>query len=44
VRLAQDALDRGLIARRRLERKQAGSDPLEVALRLLDEQWPELVF
>jgi hypothetical protein len=43
VRLAQDALDRGLVARRRLEYEQAGSDPLEVALGLLDEQWPELV-
>jgi hypothetical protein len=44
VGLAQDALDRGLIARRRLEREQAGCDPLEVALGLLDEQRSELVF
>jgi hypothetical protein len=44
VRLAQDALDRGLIARRRLEREQARGDPLEMALGLLDEQRTELVF
>jgi hypothetical protein len=44
VGFAQDALDRGLIARRRLEREQAGGDPLEVAFGLLYEQRPELVF
>jgi hypothetical protein len=44
VSLAQDALDRGLVARRRFEHEQAGRDPLEVALGLLDEQRPELVF
>jgi hypothetical protein len=44
VRLAQDALDRGLIAGRRLEREEAGRDPLEMALGLFDEERPELVF
>jgi len=44
VGLAQDALDRRLVVRRRLEREQARSDPLQVALGLLDEQRPELVF
>jgi len=44
VGLAQDALDRGLIAGRRLEREQAGTDSLEVPFCLLDEQGPELVF
>jgi hypothetical protein len=44
VRLAQDPVDRGLVVRRRLERHQPGRDPFEVAFRLLDEQWSELVF
>jgi hypothetical protein len=43
VRFAQDPIDRGLIVGRRFERHQARSDPLEVALGLLDKQRPELV-
>jgi len=44
VRLAEDAVNGDLVVRRRLERKQARSDALEVALGLLDEQRSELVF
>jgi hypothetical protein len=44
VCLAQDALDRGLIARRRLEREQPRGYALEVTLGLLDEQWTKVVF
>jgi len=43
VRLTKDPVDRGLIVGRRLEREQPGGDALEVALRLLHKQWPELV-
>jgi hypothetical protein len=44
VSLAQNAVDRGLVIRCRLERHQPGGDALEVALGLLDKQRPELVF
>jgi hypothetical protein len=43
VRLPQDALDRRLVARCRLEREQSGGDPFQVAFGLLDEKWTELV-
>jgi hypothetical protein len=43
VRFAEDALDRRLVSRRRLQREQARGDPLQVAFGLLDEQWTELV-
>jgi hypothetical protein len=44
VRFAKDSIDRGLIVGRRLEGEEPGGDALEVALGLLDEQGPELVF
>jgi hypothetical protein len=42
--LAQNAIDRGLVVRCRLERHQPGGDALEVAFGLLYKQRPELVF
>jgi hypothetical protein len=44
VRFAQDPVDSGLVVRIHLERHQPGRDPFEVALRLLYEEWSELVF
>jgi hypothetical protein len=43
VRFAQDPVDHGVIVGCHLERDQAGSDPLEMALGLLDKQGSELV-